>query len=273
MVLELAAGAGLCLIVMLVNLVAGQRKPAETAAAGGFGTAFARLCQRFDLGGRARFDARRPTHQLAALLLLTLLVLSFARPGAAAEFNLEPSEFLLRQSTTSVFYAMLALLGVGWQTRRSGSQVLRRLGLNLPTARDWLFGLALGALLFALSQAGVLLWAGLAGDSFELQSAASREIFAAMNASLPAGIMLALAAAIGEEILFRGALQPVFGIALSSLAFVLLHGQYLFTPGALILFAVSLGFGWLRAVRGTSAAIICHALYNLLPFVLQRLAG
>ena len=274
MLLELAAAFGLCFILLLVNAVAGRRKQAKSAIGGGFGYAFARLCKLLDLGGRARFDASQLTHRLAALLLLALIALSLASPQPGSNFSLDPASVLPRQAMMSALYVMLALLGVGWLTRRSWPQVVNRLGLNLPTSRDWLAALTLGLLLYALSQAGVALWSSAVPPSlFELQSAAPRETFAAMNASLPVGITLALAAAIGEEILFRGALQPIFGIGLASLAFALLHAQYLFTPAALILFAVSLGFGWLRAVRGTSAAIICHALYNLIPFVLQRLAG
>lgn len=79
---------------------------------------------------------------------------------------------------------------------------------------------------------------------------------------------LSLAAALGEETLFRGAIQPVLGIALTSLLFILLHG-YL-TSGekgmrlmGVILFGLSCLLGWFYREMGMIAAISCHFIYDL----------
>ena len=48
--------------------------------------------------------------------------------------------------------------------------------------------------------------------------------------SIPGILTLGLAAGIGEETLFRGALQPRFGLLITSLLFALLHSQYGITP-------------------------------------------
>ena len=116
------------------------------------------------------------------------------------------------------------------------------------------------------------IWAGaVPADVFELQTRAARQIFESLSDSFFPGLLFALFAAAGEEVLYRGALQPVFGIALTSLFFTLIHVQYAFTPAALIVFGLSLAFAWLRARFSSTSAIIAHASYNGLPFLLFAL--
>jgi membrane protease YdiL (CAAX protease family) len=81
--------------------------------------------------------------------------------------------------------------------------------------------------------------------------------------------LAAASAAIGEEILFRGALQPVFGIIPTTLFFALLHSQYALTPSTIVIILVGGAFGWLKEKQSTTAAIIAHFAYN---FVLLGIA-
>jgi uncharacterized protein len=74
-------------------------------------------------------------------------------------------------------------------------------------------------------------------------------------------------------LLFRGALQPIFGNLLVSLFFTLLHSQYTFTPASLIILVVSLAFGYVRQKYSTSASIVAHFVYNFSPFILLYLAS
>ncbi|MDF3018642.1 MAG: Abortive infection protein [Thermomicrobiales bacterium] len=68
---------------------------------------------------------------------------------------------------------------------------------------------------------------------------------------------------IGEEAIFRGALQPRYGIIIPSLLFTMLHGpQYGFNVALLGLLAVSVILGLLRKHLNTTAAMITHALFN-----------
>ena len=128
-------------------------------------------------------------------------------------------------------------------------------------------------LLYALAHAATAIWASAVSPvTFEAQTRTARFIFETLSGSLVASLLFACLTGISEEILYRGALQPVFGILLSSLFFTLIHVQYAFTPAALILFLVSLGFALLRKRYSTSAAIIAHASYNFLPFLLFALA-
>ena len=78
---------------------------------------------------------------------------------------------------------------------------------------------------------------------------------------------MAVIPAVSEEVFYRGALQPILGVMLSSLFFTITHTQYGLTPATLILFVVSLGFAWLRLRYHTSAAIFAHAVFNFLPYL------
>ncbi|WP_460734986.1 lysostaphin resistance A-like protein [Lysobacter tyrosinilyticus] len=84
-------------------------------------------------------------------------------------------------------------------------------------------------------------------------------------------LWIALAAGIGEELLFRGALQPAIGIWLSSLIFVLAHTRaYRFTSlskrtfvQAVGLFAASLVLGAVAKYVGLLSAMILHTAIDL----------
>jgi membrane protease YdiL (CAAX protease family) len=82
-------------------------------------------------------------------------------------------------------------------------------------------------------------------------------------------LILAAAAGIGEEVLFRGVLQPSMGLVATSLTFGLLHAL---TPAYFIL-ATLMGayLGWLQEATGNLLVpIIVHWLYDALAFWLLR---
>lgn len=99
------------------------------------------------------------------------------------------------------------------------------------------------------------------------QSAAAAELENQIN-SVQAVFILALTSAVSEEILFRGALQPVFGIPLTTVLFVLFHNQYTLTPAMLIILIVGTGLALLRQYQSTTSAIIAHFIYNFVPIAL-----
>lgn len=83
------------------------------------------------------------------------------------------------------------------------------------------------------------------------------------NISLAEIFYLSLCAGIGEEILFRGALQPWLGIWLTALLFIALHGYLnpknrpLFIYG-IVLMIISAGLGYLAQIIGLYSAITAH---------------
>lgn len=166
-------------------------------------------------------------------------------------------------------YLLVALLGVGLFIRRDGQQTLQRLALNSIHPRQLLIGAAMGFVAFCIVYGLEIAWSMVVSpEKFAEQSAAAEQLFLAFSGSLVAGLLLALTSAIGEEILFRGALQPIFGMFWTSIFFALLHTQYTLTPASLLIFGVSLVFGWLRMRYNTTASIAAHFVYNFVPFIL-----
>jgi membrane protease YdiL (CAAX protease family) len=81
-------------------------------------------------------------------------------------------------------------------------------------------------------------------------------------------LVVALAAGIGEEVFFRGALDPVAGRWLTAAAFVALHGAFRIRDRgsiafAAFLYAASLGLSALNEWKGLECAIAAHAAYDL----------
>jgi hypothetical protein len=98
-----------------------------------------------------------------------------------------------------------------------------------------------------------------------------REVFGRTIARLALWqiVVISIAAGVGEEVLFRGVLQPRLGLVVSSLLFGLLHPL---TPSyALITAGLSLYLGWLfERADNLFVPIIVHGLYDLLAFVIFR---
>ena len=217
-----------------------------------------------------RFDGRSPVHRAAALLLIAQLsacawqLLSSGGASAQTFFNTGLGGVLYNLAAVTLIYITLSALGAGYGLRRDWRGVTQRLGLRPPTRHDWLAGLVLGSLM-SVGMILAMRWLGSA------DAAGARPLVQLLRESLLAALLVALLAAAGEEILFRGALQPVFGLSVSSLFFALIHVQYGLSPALLVLFFVGAGFGLLRVRFSTTAAIIGHATYNLFPFLLPRL--
>ena len=75
-------------------------------------------------------------------------------------------------------------------------------------------------------------------------------------------LLLGICAGAGEEILFRGAIQPKYGIIVTAIIFAVLHQQYGASFVTAGVFAVGILFGLERKYVSTTACIITHATYN-----------
>ncbi len=88
-------------------------------------------------------------------------------------------------------------------------------------------------------------------------------------------LFLSLAAGIGEELLFRGALQPFIGIWPTAILFVALHG-YLnplnlkMSLYGVLMVVVSAGLGYLFEYVGIYAAMTAHFLVDAILFIRFR---
>jgi membrane protease YdiL (CAAX protease family) len=174
-------------------------------------------------------------------------------------------------------FAIIALCGVGIGIRRNFRETLARLGYG-PITLSQLGIVALfivGALL--LSSVADWLFAALQPDLFERVGEVSEGLFSPEGLSLASAVLFALligvGAGIGEETLFRGALQPALGITLTSILFASMHVQY--GPSLLLgyLFVISVGLGLLRKRINTTASFLAHAGYNASGVLLTYFFG
>jgi uncharacterized protein len=167
-------------------------------------------------------------------------------------------------------FITLAVIGVGWLTRRPWRMVLDRLCISRPTLRQLILGLALGAgLAAAVVVASTLLdQAGLGNKEVDRLSEA---LFGPLTQSTLGILTLGLAAGISEETLFRGALQPRFGLGLTAITFMVVHSQYGLSAASLMILAVALVLGVMRQRTNTTACMITHATYNISLVLLSLL--
>ncbi len=235
----------------------------------------------------ARFiplDPDHPVHAVAlSLTMLPLLALGFTLgiglDALAAQLTqqtqvtgAEPFS-LAALWAQDILFLLTALIGVGWLSRRSLGQTLVRLGLVLPSGRQVLIGVGTALLLvpavILLESAFNAIGLGVGQDVESLTEVLMGPLFAT-----PFGILsVGLAAAIGEEPIFRGALLPRFGLLLSSVIFALVHSQYGISLATLIVLGLGLVLGILRQRTNTTTAMITHAVYNSSLGVLAYLAA
>jgi membrane protease YdiL (CAAX protease family) len=90
--------------------------------------------------------------------------------------------------------------------------------------------------------------------------------------TLGAWLILALATGIGEELLFRGAIQPAFGLIPTAALFAIAHLQYDLSPLMLFIFILGIILGIIRQRYGTTVAILIHFGYNFSLGILSLLA-
>ena len=86
-------------------------------------------------------------------------------------------------------------------------------------------------------------------------------------------MLIGVGAGLGEETLFRGAVQPVFGIPATSILFASMHVQY--GPSLLLgyIFVLSVGLGLLRRYFNTTTSFLAHAGYNTLGILAAYFFG
>ncbi len=139
-----------------------------------------------------------------------------------------------------------------------------------------LIGLAFGAIYWVAS---------VLGSRYIAKRKAAQHIAESYNRLNLSGwnpLWIAVAAGLGEELLFRGALQPLLGIWLTSVLFVLVHIRaYRFNKlnkrvlfQSFSIFAISVVFGCVAIYVGLIAAIIVHAAMDAVALnVVRRMAN
>jgi uncharacterized protein len=170
-------------------------------------------------------------------------------------------------------FLIIALCGVGLGVRRNFRETLLRLGYGPVTLPQLgIIPLFIAAAL-AIEASFNFLFSWLQPELYERVGEISEGLFSADDLSLTAAILLGLligvGAAVGEETLFRGAVQPVLGITLTSILFASIHLQYGPSIVLLHIFVISVGFGLLRKYVNTTASFLAHAGYNFTLVILS----
>ncbi len=167
---------------------------------------------------------------------------------------------------------VIPLLGVGLFIRRSPGQVLQRLGLTQLTWQGLIMSVVATFFLVIFVFVVSVLWQlTVSEESYQRQTEASEALAASIDEPGLA-FTVAFTAGVGEEIAYRGALQPIYGFWFTTVFFVLSHTQYALTPATLIIFVVAAVFGLIRQYFNTTAAILTHFMYNFTLLMLS-LAG
>jgi membrane protease YdiL (CAAX protease family) len=194
--------------------------------------------------------------------LLGFFVGTSLAPMAEEPPELIPSVGIVELLVQAAAFVAIAYIAVGYPYWRDLRGATDRLGIVAPDLRT--IGIAIAATFASFVVAAI---AGLVSQQFEPGLSESLdEIVDQMTAQVqnPIGaIVLGASAGLGEEAIFRGALQPRYGIIIPSLLFMMLHGpQYGFNLALLGLFGVSIILGLVRKQVNTTAAMITHALFN-----------
>ena len=269
--LLIAFPAALLLVAGLVMRWAGDERLASILLLISIGFGFPMLKPfRQLLAMVTPLDPDSPTDMTGLSILLALLGLLLASTTlVAAPASLEmiaPNLFDLLLQT--VVFVVAAYFIVGWRIARTGPEATARLGITPPTWQMGAAALGFTALAFLCLILVNVLSLFLQPELAETMSGLTNEL--TINFQSPLGaLVLGLAAGAGEEALFRGALQPRYGIVLTSIVFALLHApQYGLNLAVLGLFGVSILLGLARKHFGTTTAMITHALFNAVQILL-----
>lgn len=222
-------------------------------------------------------DPDSPVHAIAlSFISLILINLAFTlgiglgnlstalQEQAEATGGIDQSGTILALWVQQACTALLALVGVGWLVRRGWSESLRRLGVTSLTRDQMLLGVGLGVALVPMVMVLEYALNALFGITVDPDVDALTEQLLGPLFNSPFGILtLGLAAALGEEPIFRGAVQPRFGLFLTAALFAVVHSNYGITLSTLVVLLLGLVLGIIRQRHNTSTAMIVHAVYNI----------
>lgn len=217
-------------------------------------------------------DARSPIDMAGLSVIFAVAVyFTYALVAAPADPGELESTSIGALLVNVLTFVSLAYTAVGLFVYRAPGQATSRLGLTIPTLKDIAIGVAAIFPAFMLSFIGSFLTIVFQREIFDSLSETTEELTSGVQNPVGA-LVLGASSGIGEELLFRGAIQPRYGIVLTSALWALLHTQYQFSFVVLGLFAVGILFGLIRKYVGTTAVVIAHALYNICVVLLQSLA-
>jgi membrane protease YdiL (CAAX protease family) len=165
-------------------------------------------------------------------------------------------------------FVAIAYVAVGYRIHRTGDEATQRLGITFPSLKTVAISVAMVIPCFAMSMIGSALTLAFQPDVVDNLEDTMDQMTNGLDNPIGA-LMIGLSAGIGEEVLFRGAIQPRYGIVIAALFWTTMHVQYDISFVLVGLFGVGILLGLQRKYLGTMSAIITHALYNMLVVGIQ----
>jgi membrane protease YdiL (CAAX protease family) len=224
--------------------------------------------------GLARWLEIEPTscvHTTALAFAVYFVGLTLAQVALIGDLSkltsIEARLSMLDMLATSLPLALMALAGVGFLMRHDLRATLERLGLSRMTARQWGLVILVILLFLAFDYAVLWVWQQLWPASHTLVGDITTNLFSDLGKPL-AALAVSLSAGIGEELLFRGALQPRFGLVLTSFLFAIGHAHYGLSPAMVEVFVVGLVLGLVRLRTNTTTCLVVHVGYDFLNLLL-----
>jgi len=209
-------------------------------------------------------DPEAPVHTLALMLsgyLAANGLLPLSQGGLEGLLETAEATSSLEVAAGELLLLAVALAGVGLFVRRDLWKSADRLGVERPTLRQIGRGMRWLPVLLVLMLVANFFMIQADPDQAEIMGELNELLLGEMD-NVGDWLLLALAAGIGEEILFRGALQPVLGIGVTSLLFAVVHTQYGLSIATVLIFVVGYILGIIRREQNTTVAILLHAAYN-----------
>jgi membrane protease YdiL (CAAX protease family) len=242
--------------------------------AAGWGVAAALLPVRRLLARLLPLDADSPVHALALFLagyLVGTTLFTLSQGGLAGLTETAEAASIWLVVISQVLMLVVALAGVGLGVRRGWRETGERLGLAPIQIRHWWIA-AGGTLVLVLSQAIVgVVWQAVNPQDSEVVTELSEVLLGDID-TVWEWFLLSLGAGLSEELLFRGALQPIFGLGPTALLFAVLHVQYGFTPVNLFVLLLGIFFGVIRQRTNTTVAVLIHFAYDFVLGLMALLA-
>jgi membrane protease YdiL (CAAX protease family) len=203
---------------------------------------------------------------IPAFLIIAAIQSGPADVGNAGATSLTENAFYL--ILNALTFVAIAYVCVGYRIYRTGDEATKRLGLTVPSLKIVAISVAMVIPAFIISMIGSALTVAFQPDVVDNLNDTMDQMTTGLDNPIGA-LLIGLTAGIGEEVLFRGAIQPRFGIVIAALFWTALHVQYDISFMMLGLFGVGVLFGLQRKYFGTTSAVITHAAYNILVVFIQ----
>jgi membrane protease YdiL (CAAX protease family) len=203
---------------------------------------------------------------------LAVVMLIFTFGGASLASEPTPSSGTI--SLAEVFVQGLAEVGVafaaiGLWIYRTPRQAIERLGLVRLTAKIVFVAAGLFVVALVVNAIAYQIFRQLQPGAVADYERVIKDTASGSNGPF-AALLFGLSAGVGEELVFRGVIQPRFGIVVTAALFAAVHVQYGATFILLGLFGIGLVLGFERKRYGTTACILTHMMVDTLAALLAN---